>query len=107
MLERYIRHCIFRKDLVLMGNVSRRLRMLALNLALVPWYATAHALQAGHTDPNDEDFSEAISHIERLYGFHSRFYRFFEENPAFEDVVEAFLLKPNYPFLILGENAPG
>lgn len=107
MLERYVRHCIFRKDLVLMGNVARRIRLLALNLALVPWYATAHAQQHGHDRPDEEDYSQAISHVERLYGFHSRFYRFFEENPAFEDIVEAFLLKPNYPFLILGMREPG
>ncbi|MGI8906698.1 MAG: hypothetical protein ACR2IE_09440 [Candidatus Sumerlaeaceae bacterium] len=103
LIERYVRHCIFRKDLVLSGNVSRRLRLLVLNVALIPWYATAEAVQHGRTEPIDEDFSEAVAHVEKLYGFHSRFYRFFEENATFDDIVEAFMLKPNYPYLLLGQ----
>lgn len=102
LLERYVRHCVFRKDLVLGTNVSRRLRLLVLNVALVPWYAAAEAKANGRTAAADNDYSEAIAHIERLYGFHSRFFRFFEENATFDDIVEAFMLKPNYPFVMLG-----
>jgi Fe-S-cluster containining protein len=103
LLERYIRHCIFRKDLVLSANVARRMRLLVLNVALVPWYAMAEAKVNQRAVPADEDYSEAIVHVEKFYGFHSRFYRFFEENATFDDIVEAFLLKPNYPYMLLGD----
>ena len=103
LIARYVRHCIFRKDLVLSANVARRLRLLVLNVALVPWYAMAEAQQHERTQPADDDYSEAVAHVEKFYGFHSRFYRFFEDNATFDDIVEAFMLKPNYPYMLLGQ----
>lgn len=101
LMQRYVKHCIWRKDLILEGNVARRLRLMALNAALIPWYAKARAMKEKHGGVQDEDISEAIATVERLYGFHSSFFRFFEQNQIFDDIVESFLLKPNYPFVIL------
>lgn len=97
-VERYLRHCIFRKDLVLAGDLTRRIRLLMLNAALIPWYALACAKDDGRHLIADKDWDEAIGHVERLYGFHSAFYRFFEQNRVFADIADSFLLKPAYPF---------
>ena len=102
LLRRYVSHCIFRKDLLLGSNVTRRLRLLILQVSLLPWYAEAEAASHGRATPTDEDFSEAIAHVERLYGFHSKFFRFFEANPYFDDIAESFMLRPSYPYFMLG-----
>lgn len=97
-IARYLTHCVFRKDLALSGDLTRRVRLLALNAALIPWYAAA--LAGGEAPPTDSQWDEAIGHVERLYGFHSAFYRFFEQNKAFSDIVDSFILKPGYPFAL-------
>jgi Fe-S-cluster containining protein len=101
MISRYVIHCLFRKDLLLGTGLARRLRLLLLNTSLIPWYAAAEAKAAGCTQPAPQDYSEAIAHVEKLYGFHSQFYSFFERNAWFDDVVEAFLLKPNFPMIMM------
>ncbi len=97
-ISRYLSHCVFRKDLALSGDLTRRVRLLALNAALIPWYAAA--LAGGDKPPTDAQWDEAIGHVERLYGFHSAFYRFFEQNKAFSDIVDSFILKPGYPYAL-------
>jgi hypothetical protein len=98
-IARYLRHCIERKDLVLFGDVNRRMRLLAVSGSLIAWYAAA--LQSdGHSQAAAWD--EAIGIVERLYGFHSTFYQFFERNHAFSDVVDSFLLKPGFPYVVFG-----
>ncbi len=97
-ISRYLSHCVFRKDLALSGDLTRRIRLLALNAALVPWYAAA--LAGGNEPPTDAQWDEAIGHVERLYGFHSAFYRFFEQNRVFSDIVDSFILKPGYPYAL-------
>lgn len=103
LITRYITHCIERKDLVLYGDVNRRLRMLAVSAALIAWYAAALDRQ-GETGPENErtgdSWEEAVSIVERLYGFHSTFFRFFERNKAFADIVDSFLLKPAFPYVL-------
>lgn len=99
-VTRYIDHCIFRKDLLLSGDVNRRLRMLALNAALLPWYAAAQAKNNNRITIIDADWDEAIGMVERLYGFHSAFYKFFERNRVFTDIIDSFILKPSYPYTL-------
>lgn len=103
LLARYVEHCIWRKDLLLGGDVNRRMRLLALNAALVPWYAAALGKAAGRPRPTYADWDEAVGHVERLYGFHSAFYRFFEQNRTFSDIVDSYILKPGFPFLLFSE----
>lgn len=97
-ITRYLRHCIERKDLVLFGDVNRRMRLLATSAALTAWYAAA---LAGDAPPDSAHWDEAIGIVERLYGFHSTFYQFFEKNRAFADIVDSFVLKPAFPYMLL------
>lgn len=101
LLTRYVRHCVFRKDLVYRCTLSRGLNLLLLNCALIRWYAAAVSQEGGRAEPSAGDFSEAIGHVEKLYGFHSRFYQFFAEHPIIDEVVESLMIRKNYPFLIL------
>ncbi len=98
LITRYLTHCIERKDLVLYGDVNRRLRMMAVSAALIAWYAAALDEQGEATGGNA--WEEAVSIVERLYGFHSTFFRFFERNKAFADIVDSFLLKPAFPYVL-------
>lgn len=113
LVTRYLKHCIERKDLVLHGDINRRLRMLAASASLISWYAAAFEVSnhpdnrtivsretAGNSIPSGEHWGEALSIVERLYGFHSTFFRFFERNKAFADIVDSFLLKPSFPYLL-------
>jgi len=101
-ITRYIDHCLSRKDLVLSGDINHRMRLLAVNAALVGWYAAAYAKQSGGTDTEPQHWDDAIGAVERLYGFHSTFYQFFERNKTFSDLVDSFLLKPAFPKMLLG-----
>lgn len=103
LISRYITHSIERKDLVLYGDVNRRLRMMAVSAALIAWYAAALDERGGAAagaDRTSDHWEEAVSIVERLYGFHSTFFRFFERNKAFADIVDSFLLKPAFPYVL-------
>jgi hypothetical protein len=82
--------------------VWKALNLLLLNAGLIRWYAAAEALDAGRNLPSDSDFSEAVRHVEQIYGCHSGFYRFLAEQPSMDDIIESFLIRRNYPFIVLG-----
>jgi Fe-S-cluster containining protein len=103
LVERFLRHCIFRKDLVIAPTILRGINLLLLNAALIRWYAAAVCTERGGNEPELQDFSEGIRHVEMLYGFHSKFYRFFQDQPMVEEVVDSFTRRRNYPFIIMGQ----
>ena len=103
LVERYLRHCLFRKDLLEAPTVERGLNMLLLNAALIPWYALAVARSHGKQQPEYEDWSEAVGEVEKTYGFHSRFYALMAAQPVIEYVVDSFTSRADYPFLVLGD----
>ena len=101
LLLRYFHHVLFRKDIVYKWEAARGLNLLLLNAALVQWYAAAEAAQNDRPTPEYADWSEGIGHVERLYGFHSKFYQFFAEHPVIDEVMESFMVRKNYPFIML------
>lgn len=103
LLERYFRHCIFRKDLLLAPSVTRGLNLLLINAALVRWYAAALAAEGNRAEPAGEDFSEAVRHVETYYGLQSKFYRALAEQTALEEILDSFTRRKNFPFVILSE----
>ena len=100
LVDRYVRHAIFRKDLVTHFPVWKGLSVLLLGCALIPWYAAAAAASDGRKAPGDEDFSEAVRCVELIYGCHSKFARFLAGEVRLDDVVESFFLRRNYPFVL-------
>ncbi|MCX7718632.1 MAG: hypothetical protein N2111_09580 [Candidatus Sumerlaeaceae bacterium] len=105
LIERYLRHCLFRKDLLDAPTVERGLNMLLLNAALIPWYALAVARAHNRSEPSAADWSDAVGEVEKTYGFHSKFYALMAAQPVIEQVVESFTSRPDYPFLVLGDFA--
>jgi Fe-S-cluster containining protein len=101
LLLRYLHHALFRKDLLVTSSVTRGLNMLLLNMALIRWYAAALAAEQDRDQSSDDDFSTAISHCEKYYGFHSSFFQLFERYPAIDEIVESFMRRRNYPFVLL------
>lgn len=105
LLVRYVEHCIFRKDLIYKSSLMRGLNLLLLNVALVRWYAAAEARTAGRVMPDDEDFSQAVMDVEKHYGYHSKFYENVVGQPVIDEIIESFLIRRNYPFIILSEGS--
>lgn len=100
LMERYVRHAIFRKDLVGAFPVWKGLCFLLLGCALIPWYAVAAAASEGRRTPAAEDFSEAVRCVEWIYGCHSKLPGLLEAEPRLDDIVESFFLRRNYPFVL-------
>ena len=101
LVSRYVRHCIFRKDLVDRFPVWKSFSFLLLNVALIPWVAISCAAVRGAHRPSDEDYSEAVRWIEQNYGCHSKFYPLLANQTRLDDVIESFFLRKNYPFVLL------
>lgn len=103
LLNRYLGHCVFRKDLLLGPSISRSVNLLLVNAALLRWYAAGNAFVAKRSRPTDEDFSEAVRYVETYYGAQSKFYRALTEHAVLEELVESFTQRKNYPYIIMGE----
>ena len=103
LVTRYVRHCIFRKDLVDRFAVWKSFSFLLLNVALIPWVALSCAAARGAGQPSDQDYSEAVRWVEQNYGCHSKFYPLLAQQPRLDDVIESFFLRKNYPFVLLQE----
>jgi Fe-S-cluster containining protein len=104
LLVRYTVHSIFRKDLMYRMDVLRGVNQLILNAALIQWYAAGEAANHGRSEPVFDDWSEAIGHVEKLYGFHSRLYQFLSEYPSIDALIDSFMVRKNYPFVLLPRN---
>ena len=87
LMERYVRHAVFRKDLVGAFPVWKGLCFLLLDCALIPWYAVAAAASEGRRTPAAEDFSEAVRCVEWIYGCHSKLPGLLEAEPRLDDIV--------------------
>jgi hypothetical protein len=105
LLDRYVRHSLFRKDLAFAPDVRRGLNLLLVNLALIRWYAAAHAFLRNRpvTEMIEEDWSEAMRHVETLYGLNSRLYQRLSDLPVLDAVLESTFRRKEFPFIITGE----
>lgn len=102
LLDRYLGHCLFRKDLVFAPDVARGLNLWLTNAALLRWYAAAVAAEAGRATPEDDDWSEAVRHVETYYGMQSRFYETLAKHDHFESILDGFTRRKNFPFVVMG-----
>jgi hypothetical protein len=103
LLLRYVRHCVFRKDLVHGCSLLRGMNLLVLRVAVTRWYASAAGWQAGRQTPAETDWSEAVGLVETCFGCHSDLSRAFTGNPVVDEIVDSFMVRRNFPFVILGE----
>jgi hypothetical protein len=105
LLDRYFRHSLFRKDLAFAPDVRRGVNLMLVNGALIRWYAAAIAHGAGRDSrrPELDDWSNALRHVETLFGLNSRLYQRLADLPILDAVLESFFRRKDYPFLITGE----
>jgi Fe-S-cluster containining protein len=101
LLERYVRHCIFRKDLIVRSSLLRGLNHLLLTMGLMRWYAAGIAWCAEGPTPSEEDWSLALQHVETYFARHSKFFALLEQDPTIATLLDSFMARRNYPFLML------
>ncbi len=70
-LSRFFRHVLFRKDLLVNGNLSRAVEIMVISWTLIRWYARTHACLAGRAAVEHEDIRDAVADVERLFLFHA------------------------------------
>jgi len=97
LAERYFRHTIERKDLLLEGNLVLSHGFLLMHAGLWRLYMGALALMDGASTPTQAHAKEALRNVEKYYAFHSTFNRLFTAYPHMRAVVENIMNKPHYP----------
>jgi len=102
LLRRYERHRLFRKDLVLTGNLWMSVRMMTAQAGLVRWYAIASAARAHRSEVNLDDVRLAIRAVERYFALHSKFDRFVAETPALDLFLGWALRRPRAILSMVG-----
>ncbi|MCX7020441.1 MAG: YkgJ family cysteine cluster protein [Candidatus Sumerlaeota bacterium] len=103
LVGRYLRHCVFRKDLVHVGTLTNGLNRMIINAALIRWYSAALAGSRHHDAPTYDDYSDAVLNVEKYYGFHSRVYQYFSEHALLDEIMSNFMGRKNYPFIMLAD----
>jgi Fe-S-cluster containining protein len=101
LLCRYVRHCVFRKDLLIQGSLLRGLNHLLLTLGLLRWYAAGVAWCGERTTPSEEDWSLALQHVETYFARHSKLFALLERDPTIATLLDSFMARRNYPFLVV------
>jgi hypothetical protein len=106
LLDRYLLHTLFRKDLAFAPDIRRGLNLTLVNMALVRWYAAALAHAESPQNPSQptlQHWSDALRHMETLYGLNSRLYQRLTDLPILDAVLESFFRRRDFPFIITGE----
>lgn len=102
LLTRYLRHCLFRKDLLLGESVWLRQRHLAIYHALARWHAIGRAAADGAAEVSAEHFQDAVRDVEAQYNLHMNFARVFEELPTLAPILDAAARRPTFAGAMTG-----
>ncbi len=94
MIERFFRHMLFRKDLLLEESVWLAQRLNVMHFALIRWHAIGRASLAGRDTVELEDLREAIRDVELQYIFHTTFGKLFEKLPSLGMILDALIRRP-------------
>jgi len=95
-IERFVRHSVFRKDLIVATPVIKGYGFLLLFVALIRWYTLAFAAARGEERVARLDLDEAIGVVEKYYCFHSDFMRLFDWFPLLSGTLDRLLAKPAF-----------
>ena len=96
ILTRYIRHSIFRKELLAYRDVTEGYNILLLYFALIKWYALAFAAAENAFEVSRQNLLDAISLVERYYVFHTNFKQIFTYTPVLSHTFENIFSKKMY-----------
>ncbi|GAB4318518.1 MAG: hypothetical protein Kow0059_12070 [Candidatus Sumerlaeia bacterium] len=98
--RRFLRHQVFRKDLVAYYPVATAWALLMAQHALVKWFALARAHLRGSLEVGREDLMEALRCVETHYSHHFTFHQLFERMPLLWAFLERLLNHRRYPYII-------
>lgn len=102
LLTRYLRHCLFRKDLLLGESVWLRQRHLGIYHALARWHAVGRASADDAKAVSVEHFRDAVRDVEAQYNLHTNFARVFEELPTLGPILDAAARRPTFAGAMTG-----
>jgi len=95
-LTRYLRHLMFRKELLAHKDVIEGFNILLLYFALIKWYAIALAASENALEVSRQNLLNAISLVERYYVFHTNFKQIFTYTPVLSHTFENIFNKKIY-----------
>lgn len=105
LLRRFHDHCLFRKDLLLLEEVTFAHNVMLMAYALIHWYSAALAVLDGRAEIELEDLREGIRTVEEHYLFHSRFTRLFSDHPLLKSIMESMFRRPSFAFAIVSHDS--
>ena len=96
VLTRYLKHLMFRKELLAHRDVIEGFNILLLYFALIKWYAIALAASENAREVSRQNLLNAISLVERYYVFHTNFKQIFTYTPVLSHTFENIFNKKIY-----------
>lgn len=102
LMTRYLRHALFRKDLLGGESIVAAHKFQLMHVALVRWYAAALAAEAGEAAPSEPTLREALRTVEKYFVHHTAFSRFLETQPLLGTLVDAVMGNARYAASMTG-----
>jgi len=93
---RYIKHLIFRKELLFFNDIIEGYNILLLYFALIKWYSLAFACLERLDEVSRQNLLDAISLVERYYIFHTDFKMIFNYTFVLHRTFENIFSKKIY-----------
>ncbi len=95
-MTRYLRHRLFRKDLLTSETVRTGHRLMLLHFALVNWYIVGMTSMNKLSAPTSEIIRESIRNAEQYYVHHTTLSRVLETQPILGTLVDSVLSNKRY-----------
>ncbi len=95
MARHAIGHAIFRKDLLIRGDLIQGLFLLLAHYAMMRWHAQAIALRRGATRVAPQDFAQAIAGVESAYREESQMVRLLDAYPVLSSLAYSMSRRKN------------
>jgi len=96
ILTRYLRHRLFRKDLLTSETIRTGHRLTLLHFALVNWYIVGMTTRNKLAVPTSEIIRESIRNAEQYYVHHTTMTRVLETQPLLGSLVDSVLSNKRY-----------
>ncbi len=102
LLDRFFKHAVFRKDLLIADSVWMGQRFMMMHYALLRWHATGHAALHAKEEVSIEDLREALRLVELHYIFHTQFGELFQKFPMLGMALDGIVRKPIFAGAMTG-----
>jgi Fe-S-cluster containining protein len=96
VMTRYLRHRLFRKDLLVSETIRTGHRLMLLHFALVNWYIVGMTSLNKLTAPTQDIIRESIRNAEQYYVHHTTLSKVLETQPLLASLVDSVLSNKRY-----------